>query len=61
MKSVIQQVSRDVVTPHRIVLLIRDEKVWGPLYEPLIMIDTVRNAVRNPIRIRNTTGDENDQ
>lgn len=60
MKSVIQEVSRDVVLYHPIIEIIRDEKIWGLLHEPLIRIDNVKNAVHNPIWVRNTTGDEND-
>lgn len=58
MKSVIQEVSRDVVKHHPIIHKIRDEKLWGSLYEPLIRIDTVKNAIRNPIRVRSV--EEND-
>lgn len=60
MKSVIQQVSRDVVLYHPIIEIIRDEKVWGPLCESLTRVDTIKGAVHNPIWVRNTTGDEND-
>lgn len=55
MKSVIQEVSRDVVKHHPIIHKIRYEQVWESLYEPLIRIDTVKNAVRNPIRVKSTS------
>lgn len=45
MKSVIQQMSRDVVKDHPIVHLIRDEKVWGSLHESLTRVTSVRSTI----------------
>ena len=60
MKSVIQEMSRDVVLYHPIIHKIRDEKIWGPLHESLTRVDTIKGAVHNPIWVRSVEENDSD-
>lgn len=45
MKPVIQEVYRDIGIRHPIIHKIRDEKLWGSLYESLTRIASVRSTI----------------
>lgn len=45
MKSVIQEVYRDIGIRHPIIHKIRDEKLWEPLYESLTRVASVRSTI----------------